>query len=241
MPGQGIRTTATNNSGNPPQPSNVLRPSATPSGNMPASAPNQPEDLASAYHTAAETQAQIAQTYHEVRAAQLARIEGISPGEALKRTDTITFTPSKLPLGRGASLAMERAAQRELTAMVARSQRLLDQAQHQSGSGAMALLSQMRKSAVEGAGHTKDMTPFMAMDKPAAGTEHASPAGDPTHLTPPAPAIPPNLVNQVAFGRRVADGGASRSDWMSVDTWYTIGPFPNPERKNINTPFPPKP
>jgi hypothetical protein len=24
-------------------------------------------------------------------------------------------------------------------------------------------------------------------------------------------------------------------EWMFVDTWYTIGPFPNPPRVNINT------
>ncbi len=26
-------------------------------------------------------------------------------------------------------------------------------------------------------------------------------------------------------------------DWVYVDTWYTIGPFPNPGRRNIDTPF----
>jgi hypothetical protein len=241
MPGQGTRTASTNAPGNPTQPSALAPPSAPASGNTANTNANQPRDLASAYQTAQETQAHIAETYREVRASQLARIEGISPGEALKRTDTVPFTPEKLSLGPGASLATERAAQRELTTMVARSERLLDQAQHQAGSGAMSLLAQMRKSAVEGAGHMKDMTPFMATDKPATGTERASLPGDPTHLAPPpAPAIPPGLVNRVTFGRRVAASGAAPSDWMSVDTWYTIGPFPNPERKNINTPFPPE-
>jgi len=28
--------------------------------------------------------------------------------------------------------------------------------------------------------------------------------------------------------------------WMFVDSWYTIGPFPNPGRKNIDTHFPPQ-
>jgi len=31
-----------------------------------------------------------------------------------------------------------------------------------------------------------------------------------------------------------------RANWMYVDSWYTIGPFPNPGRKNIDTQFPPE-
>ena len=31
-----------------------------------------------------------------------------------------------------------------------------------------------------------------------------------------------------------------QAKWMYVDSWYTIGPFPNPGRKNIDTHFPPQ-
>ncbi len=42
-------------------------------------------------------------------------------------------------------------------------------------------------------------------------------------------------------GRRVrATGDGSGSEWMFVDTWYVIGPFPNPQRRNIDTKFPPE-
>ena len=30
------------------------------------------------------------------------------------------------------------------------------------------------------------------------------------------------------------------ADWLFLDSWYVIGPFPNPERKNINKLFPPE-
>ena len=35
-------------------------------------------------------------------------------------------------------------------------------------------------------------------------------------------------------------GAATGTDWMYVDSWYTIGPFPNPQRQNIHKPFPPE-
>ena len=42
-------------------------------------------------------------------------------------------------------------------------------------------------------------------------------------------------------GRRVhASGDGSGTKWMFVDTWYVIGPFPNPQRRNIDTKFPPE-
>ncbi len=42
-----------------------------------------------------------------------------------------------------------------------------------------------------------------------------------------------------SFGRRIAEGGP-QSEWLFVNSWYTIGPFPNPHRRNIHTKFPPE-
>jgi hypothetical protein len=39
--------------------------------------------------------------------------------------------------------------------------------------------------------------------------------------------------------RRIEQAGIT-TEWMFVDTWYVIGPFPNPDRKNINRKFPPE-
>jgi len=41
------------------------------------------------------------------------------------------------------------------------------------------------------------------------------------------------------FGRKIGDGGAP-VEWLFVNSWYTIGPFPNPMRINIHTKFPPE-
>ncbi len=49
-------------------------------------------------------------------------------------------------------------------------------------------------------------------------------------LSPNSPAV---------LARKISKNGEP-VDWMFVDTWYTIGPFPNEMRKNINTKFPPE-
>ncbi|MEX2606103.1 MAG: hypothetical protein WD708_02060 [Kiritimatiellia bacterium] len=46
--------------------------------------------------------------------------------------------------------------------------------------------------------------------------------------------------DQYEFGRKVHSTGGRPMEWMFVDTWYTIGPFPNPQRVNIHTKFPPE-
>ena len=187
-------------------------------------------------------QARIAETYRDVRGTQLMQREQISEAEAKRRTDTLIYTAAPVGLGAGAGLSTERAAQRELATMVARAERLLDQAQQERGSSAAKLVAAMRQSANEGAGHTKDMTPFMATDRPIGEQGgRASLPGDPTHIAvPPAPAISTGLINKAKYGRRIASAGAGAADWLFVDTWHTIGPFPNPARQNINTPYPPE-
>jgi hypothetical protein len=41
------------------------------------------------------------------------------------------------------------------------------------------------------------------------------------------------------FGRKIVEGGTP-AEWLFVDTWYTIGPFDNPNRRNLNRKFPPE-
>ncbi|MAX26057.1 MAG: hypothetical protein CMJ19_16295 [Phycisphaeraceae bacterium] len=41
------------------------------------------------------------------------------------------------------------------------------------------------------------------------------------------------------LGRMVTDTG-DPTEWLFVDTWYNIGPFPNPSRVNLNRKFPPE-
>jgi hypothetical protein len=50
----------------------------------------------------------------------------------------------------------------------------------------------------------------------------------------------PQLTRDVkAFGARAIAADGHPSAWMYVDSWYTIGPFPNPGRVNIDREFPP--
>ena len=48
-----------------------------------------------------------------------------------------------------------------------------------------------------------------------------------------------NTVNKTV-GRRVVQEGGEPVEWMFIDTWYTIGPFPNPHRMNLHRKFPPE-
>ena len=41
------------------------------------------------------------------------------------------------------------------------------------------------------------------------------------------------------LGRTVKEG-TEPVEWVFIDTWWTIGPFPNPQRKNITRKFPPE-
>ena len=42
------------------------------------------------------------------------------------------------------------------------------------------------------------------------------------------------------LAQRSTDAETTDHGWVYVDTWYTIGPFPNPARRNIDTQFPPE-
>lgn len=50
----------------------------------------------------------------------------------------------------------------------------------------------------------------------------------------------PQLAPDVAaVGARKISPGGRPGRWMFIDTWYTLGPFPNPNRVNIDREFPP--
>jgi len=46
-------------------------------------------------------------------------------------------------------------------------------------------------------------------------------------------------AKNLLFARKLEESGEAR-EWVFVDTWYTIGPFPNPHRRNLNRQFPPE-
>jgi len=53
--------------------------------------------------------------------------------------------------------------------------------------------------------------------------------GDMPQLTPDVPAV----------GARKISPAGRPGQWLYIDTWYTLGPFPNPNRVNIDREFPP--
>ena len=85
-----------------------------------------------------------------------------------------------------------------------------------------------------GLGDVKDVTAMMAMGY-APGTSadlpaHTGKAQPPALAAADLAAIP---------GRKLTTGG-QRPGWMFVDSWYVIGPFPNPARQNMDKQFPPE-
>ncbi len=53
--------------------------------------------------------------------------------------------------------------------------------------------------------------------------------GDLPELSPDVPAV----------GARKISAGGEPGNWMFIDSWWTLGPFPNPNRINIDREFPP--
>ena len=60
-------------------------------------------------------------------------------------------------------------------------------------------------------------------------SEEGENAGDMPYLSPETPKLGARKIT--------SDGIPSR--WLYIDSWYTIGPFPNPNRVNIDREFPP--
>ena len=194
------------------------------------------------YAESRTVEAAINAKYGQRRARQLAAALGASP-EAMAemaKTPDPTRPDLKLP-DSGGKLAEERKAVSEMMAMAARAQRLLDQAQASEGTKASVFAAQASAAASQRTGDAQDLTGF-------AGKNEQSPTrtkrveGDPTAFTPQgvAPTIASMDIEKAIPGNVLASGGAPGADWMLVDSWYWIGPFPNPGRKNIHTPFGPE-
>lgn len=69
----------------------------------------------------------------------------------------------------------------------------------------------------------------------------ASPGAQPgfSRTAPELPSMDYQHLKPLAT-RKIIANGPHHQDWLYVDSWYLIGPFPNPARKNLNTKFPPE-
>ncbi|HOD81219.1 MAG: hypothetical protein BWX88_01165 [Planctomycetes bacterium ADurb.Bin126] len=158
-------------------------------------------------------------------------------------------------------------AEQEVDSMVAAAYRLLDKArgmrEEEGGEGGLsgslasikaesARQAQLRELAAEDESNRhKDVSAAMQ-----AGA--AKPAASEGNQANPTPAGPGEGGKKPAYDnnpwpirgrdpkvlparRIIARADAHAADhWVYVDSWYTIGPFPNPRRRNIDTQFPPE-
>jgi len=158
---------------------------------------------------------------------------------------------------------------REVESMVTLGRRLLELAQGGEGKGAegadvsmdwyrakAAQEQEMTNAALEDDGQrAKDLSGLMkeaagdgSQDGAASGAQAAAAAangGKPGRAGKPGGrpgwSGPPVIRKDVKAipGRKVLAGG-QRSKWMYVDSWYVLGPFPNPRRINRDKKFPPE-
>ncbi len=100
--------------------------------------------------------------------------------------------------------------------------------------------------ATEEEGHAaKDMTRATAgMGTGKTGREAGGKGkwSDAPPASPHPQALPPSAppIDIQAVPGRVVGSGTMGAGWMFVDSWHTIGPFPNPQRQNIHKAFPPE-
>jgi hypothetical protein len=200
--------------------------------------------LSEAYTAARNVETAINRTYGRMRSRQLGAALGASPDamEGLASISKPERPDLDLPEQNG-KLAQERQAVSEMAAMAARAQRLLDQAQAAAGTEASVFAAQASAAASQRSGDARDLTGIGDEHKPSpllSRTRRV--AGDPT-INEPQGVVPTiaNLdIEKAIAGNRIGTEGAPGTNWMVVDSWYWIGPFPNEGRKNVTKAFGPE-
>lgn len=54
------------------------------------------------------------------------------------------------------------------------------------------------------------------------------------------PSLDPKRIDALPTRKITTASGPNHKEWLYVDTWYIIGPFPDEERRNLYTKFPPE-
>jgi hypothetical protein len=209
------------------------------------------KDLAELFEEARKTEERVAEKYKMFRAAELASIRKITLAEALKDTEVARPDREKLNLpllasnGKNTDLTaykseVEKADQQlaSINALIEDMLAAMEDQSQQAGSGSIDVsnwlkaqgdqFSQQQAMATAGGGDMagRDLTEIGgARSYPRDAPE--LPAMDYANLKPYAT-------------RRISESGPHHSDWVYVDSWYVIGPFPNEGRRNLYTKFPPE-
>ena len=138
------------------------------------------------------------------------------------------------------------AAEEEIGTIAARAQRLLDQAQGRTETEATLVIEKLAVLASQDkSGRVADLTGLMTKGegKRSGGERRALP-GDPASNLPAGatnpPAVSDAIIANAVPGRRIMGEGAQKPGWLFVDSWYVVGPFPNPNRQNLRTRFGPE-
>jgi hypothetical protein len=224
------------------------------------------KSFAQLYQAAREAEQRIAQNYKTYRAAELAAIEGIPLAEAMKSVQVAQ--PNREPVdlaalsGRNAAGHFEAykeqvmRANQQIASMTTLGQSMLQTAlaQQHVGDGTFdashllqdqARFQQMKALATADKSMPgKDLTSFMrAANEP---DDHPHDKHNKGEVETPSNIVVPEIPDldyhhiKPYATRHISDQGPRHADWLYVDSWYLIGPFPDDDRSNVDTRFPPE-
>ncbi len=197
------------------------------------------KDLFELYDAAQAIERTTYGTYRQMRAVELARIQSLPLREALDATQVAV--PTHDPIDREVfNQTIVRAndgklddlrnellqIHTEVSSMLSAAYRMLDVAKGLMGDEVGTTITWGSGGMFEGTGSGlwgSDVGPTLA--------PHEFFPGNTDGMFPADFQPPP--------GRKLMDAGR-RADWMYIDTWYIIGPFPNPQRKYMDHKFPPE-
>jgi hypothetical protein len=201
-------------------------------------------------------------TYRQWRAIELARIQHLALGEASEATKVVVPQHPALRKemfeqvitsavdGKLEALKNEIArALMEVESMISAGQRMLDVAEEVIGDDVGATIgydtggSGPTGGGGEGEGKGRKAI-FMGYSPPTPDAYYHTwgvGVGPVVHKNEIYPHSQGALMGQrrpVGARKLMADG--VQADWLYMDTWYVIGPFPNPNRENLDKKFPPE-
>jgi len=216
-------------------------PTGAPAAGASPPAPTSPEpmSLGQLYQTARQSEQAVAESYRQLSAIELAKIDQMPLDRALKMTEpNRAERPDLEPaLAKGGNAEAARAAaltaRAQINAMRALAASLLAQARdfgrNGVGSGTGA------KVGLDG-----DGGPNGTGQGVGSATGNSGPIGPnlPLDIVGDNPPDTSDLTN-ARPGRIIAAHGNS-SRWIFLDSWYVLGPFDNTGRKNLDTKFPPE-
>jgi len=225
--------------------------------------PVRDKDLFELYEIAQDMERAAIEAYRQMQAIELARLQRVDLSEASGRTqipipehrtlnvDIFYERIDSVSDGRMEKLKKELAAARsEVSSIVAYIARMLDLAKGLMGDadgvtiglgdGIMTIFGD------QDFGHSWRYEDglaqgYSAQDPRAFDHPWGHGVGPVTHRDQLYPKEMTQLGDEPAFpGRKIMLQGTQPGAWMFLDTWYIIGPFPNPNREKIDYPYPPE-